>query len=98
MWLTFLQYPSIYARNFIDLDKTISSKEVNFYTDASANAQLGCGGICGEEWFIQQWDDRFINQFKTQYQLFGIVYYDSGYIQTGYISSKTREYTYFVTT
>ena len=59
MWLTFLNHPSIYARKFLDLTP-INFTEVNFYTDASANPNLGCGGICGKEWYIMQWDEKFI--------------------------------------
>ena len=60
MWLTFLNHPSIYNRKFINLDDNIKNKEVCFYTDASANESLGCGGYSDEEWFIMQWDDDFI--------------------------------------
>ena len=62
MWLSFLQHPTVYARKFMDLDNEITSEEVDFYTDASANPQLGCGGICDGEWFIQQWDEKFIRK------------------------------------
>ena len=64
IWLTFLQHPSIYARKFMDLDPKAISTEVDFYTDASANENLGCGGICDSEWFIQQWDEKFIKIAK----------------------------------
>ena len=64
LWRTFLQHPSIYARSFLDLSKTILSSDIDFYTDASANPELGCGGICGNEWFILQWNDKFIKKYK----------------------------------
>ena len=64
IWKKFLQHPSIYARKFIDLDSTINSVNVEFFTDASANPQLGCGGISGSNWYIQQWDEDFIKQCK----------------------------------
>ena len=63
MWLSFLEHPSIYARSFMDMDNTISSTDVDFFTDASANAQLGCGGISGKDWFIMQWNENFIKKF-----------------------------------
>ena len=37
MWLIFLHHPNIYARKFLDMSKTVTSMEVDFYTDASAN-------------------------------------------------------------
>ena len=61
MWLEFLNHPGIFTRHFIDLDRTITSVDVEFYTDASANAFLGCGGISENDWYILQWDDKFIN-------------------------------------
>ena len=64
MWLIFLEHPSIYARKFIDINTNITSKEVNFYTDASANPELGCGGISGSDWYILQWEENFINKNK----------------------------------
>ena len=64
LWLEFLKHPSIYARNFIDLDLSINSMDVDFFTDASANPHLGCGGISEGDWYIQQWDEDFINQCK----------------------------------
>ena len=64
MWLAFLHHPTAYARKFIDLDKNLTSDEVDFYTDASANPELGCGGISGSDWFILQWDEDFIKKRK----------------------------------
>ena len=60
MWLQFLGHPSAYARNFIDFNSLITSEDVDFYTDATANPELGCGGICGNDWFILQWDENFV--------------------------------------
>ena len=33
-----------------------------FCTDASRNSQLRCGGVCGEEYFIMQWKEDFIEK------------------------------------
>ena len=64
MWLKFIEHPSIYSRSFIDLDKSINSIEVDFFTDASANPDLGCGGVSGDDWYILQWNDQFIKKQK----------------------------------
>ena len=60
MWENFLQHPSVFSRKFIDLDASKTSREIDFYTDASANSQLGCGGYNQNSWFIIQWDEEFI--------------------------------------
>ena len=62
MWLEFLDHPSIFNRKFIDLKKELNSEEVDFYTDASANKNLGCGGISGTDWYILQWDASFMKK------------------------------------
>ena len=64
LWTTFLNHPSIYARSFMDLNVQITSEDVDFYTDASANPNLGCGGICGRNWFILQWNESFVKKYK----------------------------------
>ena len=64
MWLIFLEKPSVYARPFMDLDNSIDSTDVDFYTDASANPGLGCGGISGQDWYIMQWNEKFIKNSK----------------------------------
>ena len=64
LWQIFLQHPSIYSRKFIDFNKSISATDLDFYTDASANPNLGCGGIFGTEWFILQWNEKFIKNYK----------------------------------
>ena len=64
MWQAFLENPNIFARPFLDLDDCITSEEVDFYTDASANPELGCGGISQNDWFIMQWNEKFITKKK----------------------------------
>ena len=76
LWLTFLNHPSIYARKFIDLDEFTKSTDVDFYTDASANPLLGCGGVSNENWFIMQWDEKFIRNKKPSInylELYGVL-------------------------
>ena len=63
MWLKFLEHPSIYARSFMDLINHNYS-DVDFYTDASANPELGCGGVSDSEWFLLQWEENFITKNK----------------------------------
>ena len=62
MWHEFLQHPSIYCRPFSDFDIAIKATEVNFYTDASRNFNLGAGGICYNAWFSLKWDPSFMEK------------------------------------
>ena len=60
MWQEFLKNPIAYSRPFLDVDANTNSIEVDWATDASANPNLGAGGTCFNEWFILQWDEKFM--------------------------------------
>ena len=61
MWLSFINNQSIFCRPFIDCDKTWYADELLFYTDATANPELGMGAICMNQFMYQKWDANFIN-------------------------------------
>ena len=58
--MEFLDNEEVYSRPFFEFDSNVSFTPLEFYTDASRNKHLGCGGICGENWYILQWDNKFI--------------------------------------
>ena len=62
-WKCFLEEPGHAARPFFYFD-VVDSDELFFYTDASRNSQLGCGGVCNNDYFIMQWDEETINCFN----------------------------------
>ena len=53
-----------YCRPFTNLAVTMEASELGFHTDSSANGRLGFGGICGSQWFAQQWEVNYIHEFK----------------------------------
>ena len=53
-WLSFLNDNQSVARPFFHFNEE-NSEELFFYTDASRNSSLGCGGICDSAWFIAEW-------------------------------------------
>ena len=59
IWLQFLKSPNVFARPFMDYN-IIPAHDLDFYTDASKNPELGFGGYFNEEYFFQQWDKDFI--------------------------------------
>ena len=61
LWLTFLNTPQACSRPFSQFT-TINADEIDFYSDSSRNAKLGCGGVCNDEWFMLKWDEQFINE------------------------------------
>ena len=59
-WDTFLQHSSAFSRPFFDFHDQLLAEHIDWYTDASANPELGMVGICGTSWFITQWDSNFM--------------------------------------
>ena len=51
MWLIFLETPLAYSRPFMDYDNIWTPEDLDWYTDASKNPNLGCGGIFSRSWF-----------------------------------------------
>ena len=75
VWLTFLSKPAVYSRPFVDY-KVNTAHEVEFYTDASRNKSLGCGGYYGSSWFVMQWDYDFMDKMEPSIaylELYGLV-------------------------
>ena len=66
MWLFFLQNGSnsVLYRPFVDLNVFQSSLTLNFYTDSSANGELGFGCIFGKRWMFAQWEPGFVEKNK----------------------------------
>ena len=64
LWKTFLLDQAVYATPFINIEDNILSKEIDWYTDASANPKLGAGGYSGSNWFILQWEEKTLKKFN----------------------------------
>ena len=64
MWENFLLNINAVVRPFIDLNSSITAETLNFYSDASANAQLGFGVIFGDEWTFGKWEENFVDECK----------------------------------
>ena len=60
MWMIFLYHPSVFARPFLDVSSKREATIVGLVSDASANPNLGCGGMCEGSWYFKQWDPQFI--------------------------------------
>ena len=61
-WQFFLKQPQAFSRPFFEFDTYLRAEEVDLSSDASRNPELGAGGICGNEWFIFQWNEDFIKE------------------------------------
>ena len=60
----------------IDINKFITSQELNFYSDMSANAELGAGAYYNTHWMFVKWEPNFIKENAPSIEfleLFGVV-------------------------
>ena len=60
LWRTFIANQEAYCRPFLDFFTSLQAEEINFYTDATRNPELGAGGVCQNSWFCVKWDPVFI--------------------------------------
>ena len=59
IWKGFLLHPSAVNRNFLDLE-VWSAENVDLFSDASKNPNLGFGAYCGTEWTAGRWNKSFM--------------------------------------
>ena len=60
IWLKFLKQPEAYCRPFMDFSKILIATELDFYTDATKNPELGFSGRFNDYFMLQKWDASFI--------------------------------------
>ena len=62
MWLDFLNHPTVYCRPFLDFDNAIRADQIDMYTDASRNFDLGAGDVCQKSWYYLRWNREFMEE------------------------------------
>ena len=75
LWLYFLHHLTAYSRLLADFTISQCAEQIRFFTDASKNPKLGCGGWNETEWFMRQWHAEFIireNPSIAFLELFGV--------------------------
>ena len=74
VWDIFLAYPTVYSRPFTDFTKTQNSVDIDMFSDASKNFDLGFGIFCGDQYFIGNWDDftREVNPSIAYLELYAV--------------------------
>ena len=63
VWKQFLGSPEALYRPFIDVEP-LRADELDMYSDASGNYNLGFGAYCGPEWTYGQWDHEWCQLHK----------------------------------
>ena len=63
--LSFLEsQDSSVCHPFVDLSSSLQADQLFFYTDSSANPDLGFGAIFGTHWVFGQWEAGFVKRCK----------------------------------
>ena len=60
VWSKFLKTPQVYYRPFMDFSKVLVAEDLDFYSDASKNPNLGFGAKFGPSYLFAKWDKQFI--------------------------------------
>ena len=61
MWQEFLEQGKLsVCRPFVDLEDVIQADELFFFTDSSANPNLGMGAVFNHKWLFGQWEEGFV--------------------------------------
>ena len=63
LWKHFLTTPRIFNRPFMDV-MIVTAEELDMYSDASKNFELGFGAYCGTEWSYGKWSDCDIARYN----------------------------------
>ena len=62
VWWEFLHRPSVFTRPFADFNSTIEAAQVDMYSDATRNFELGFAATCYQSWCYNQWDIEFMKR------------------------------------
>ena len=63
VWKNFLATPDCFYRPFMD-SMALEAQEIDMFSDASGNFQLGFGAYCGPEWTYGQRNREFCEEHK----------------------------------
>ena len=78
IWKTFLTHYRDLAlcRPMVDINKLVSAKQLEFYSDASACQTLGVGAVFNKHWLFARWEENFISECRPSIEyleLYGVV-------------------------
>ena len=89
VWKVFLENATNQhiCRPLIDLDSTITSEKLRFYTDASL---IGMGAIFGDGWLWLQWNQHFIANEKPSIEFLELYILVAAMVTWGSLITNTR--------
>ena len=75
VWKKFLLHPMVFSRPFMDTCKYLKATDIEMYSDASGNFELGVSAICNKDWAFGKWNKVFMEWAKPSIEyleLFGV--------------------------
>ena len=90
VWRTFLTDLKVsVCRPVVDLKVVMEANELRFYTDASANENLGCGSFFDGNWFFLKWEPGFIKTHEPTIEYFELFALCVGVLTWGHMLKDT---------
>ena len=93
-WLGFLdqaqQQRQLLCQPFINLSLQVCASELNFYSDATKNLELGFGAIFNNSWTFGQWEPGYIDQFDPSIEYLELFAVCIGIFTWGHHITNTR--------
>ena len=77
IWKIFLDQPDVYCRPFIDYS-TVTAEDIDMYSDASGNPNLGFGALCESQYLWAKWDSNFVRTHKPSIEFLELYAFTAG--------------------
>ena len=90
MWISFLEHPDSVNRLFLDLSEMLYAQELEFFSNASANGNLGFGTIFGNHWLSGQWESGFISAKNPSIEFLELYALTTAVLTWSKLLQKTR--------
>ena len=93
VWLQFLAGEAtgmLISRPFVDLKVFETSQTTDFYTDSSANPDLGFGCVFGKRWIFEWWEPNYIREFSPSIEYLELAALCIGVMSWGHLLTNCR--------
>ena len=92
VWRIFLENyrNNAVCRPIIDMAKVNTAKDLNFYSDASANERLGFGAVFNNHWLFAQWECGYIKTFKPSIEYLELLGLTAALLTWGHLLRNQR--------
>ena len=92
VWRIFLSksVDSVVCRPMLDLSEAVTAQTRQFYSDASANPNLGYGAVFDNQWLFNQWEPGFVETFNPSIEYLELFALTAAVLTWGYQLKNRR--------